>query len=128
MAHFQAQALRDNIGQFDARNLGTVAQFFEDDATVHVMSRGSLAGDYTGRNAIRRFFERIVAVSDQNETNVQDVAATDDYVAAIVETRGSARGHNIRNPEVYVFRTKGGRVSEAWYVSSEDYPVEEIFQ
>jgi predicted SnoaL-like aldol condensation-catalyzing enzyme len=92
------------------------------------MSRSPLAGDYHGRDAVFRFFERIIAESDQNQTDVQDVIATDDYAVAIVATEGFRNRRAVRNPEVYVFRMQDDQAREAWYVSSEDYPVDEVWE
>jgi ketosteroid isomerase-like protein len=129
-SHPNHDRVRQGYSAFAGRNLEQVNEFFDENATWHVLNqRGSpLAGDHHGREAIVRMFGRMVEeTGNSHRVHVQNIVANDDYAVALVSAKGTRKGKTAGQNEVHVFRLRDGKAVEAWTVGTDDYPVAEFW-
>jgi uncharacterized protein len=126
--HSNANLLRKGYDAYNKGDANQLADLFADDVVIHVQGRSPLAGDHQGKNGLRFLFSTTKENVEEDSMNVQEVAANDDFAVAVLNTSGKRKGKKESANAVHVFRLEGGKVAEAWYHTTEDYPVEEFWQ
>ena len=59
MAHENAELVRRGYAAFNAGDMETLTELFDESASWHVPARGPLAGDYDGRDATFGYFGQL---------------------------------------------------------------------
>ena len=84
-----------------------------DDFVLRIPGRSRIAGEYHGREAMRRHFAEIAALSGGTfRTSVHDVTAWDEHVIALVEATAERDGVVVQLPRIHVWHVRDGELSE----------------
>jgi uncharacterized protein len=115
MAHPNEILLRQT---YEAQGRGDIDRYLEtlsDDFVLHIPGRSRIAGDYRGREEVRRHFREIAELSGGTfRTEVHDVLASDEHVVGLVNARAEHWGVPVEIPRVHVCHVRDGRLAEMW--------------
>ena len=93
---------------------------FADDAVWSVPGGGVMAGTYSGREAIFRFFAKLPKETDGTYgSELVDVLASDTRAAALYRARGERRGRRLELDQLLLFRIERGLVQEVLALPSD---------
>ena len=93
---------------------------FADDARWVVPGDGTMAGTFSGRDAIFRFLGRLPKETDGTyRSELVDVLASDDRAAAVYRARGQRHGRVLDLEQILLFRIADGRVREVLALPSD---------
>jgi len=93
-----------------------------DDFLLHIPGRSQIAGDYMGKEEIRRHFREITQLSGGTfRTEVHDILASDTHVVGLVNARANREGRFVELPRVHVWHVRNGKLSELWLHPVDQY-------
>ncbi len=93
---------------------------FADDATWTVPGSGTMAGTFSGREAIFGFLGRLPKETGGTYSSALiDVLASDDRAAALYRASGQRRGQHLELDQVLLFRIEDGLVREVLALPSD---------
>jgi uncharacterized protein len=113
MGESNAAIIRKAYEYFAQRNIPAVFEALDASIVWHVPGHSPLSGDYAGHDQIGAFFQRTMELSGGAFTiDVRNVLAEDDVVVALVVVNATRNGVSASFPEVHVWRTRDGKVTE----------------
>lgn len=96
-------------------DLDTYLALLAEDFVLRIPGRSQIAGEYRGRDEMRRHFAEIAALSGGTfRTTVHDVTASDEHVIALVEATAERDGVAVKLPRIHVWHVRDGELSELW--------------
>jgi ketosteroid isomerase-like protein len=103
---YEAQAGGDLEGYFELR---------AEDFTMHIPGSSPIAGEYRGKEDMRRHFREIAELSGGSfRTSVHDVLGSDGHAVGLINATAE-RGGEVRDiPRVHVWHVREGRLSALW--------------
>jgi uncharacterized protein len=117
-------------GATDALSKGDVEGFLNhhaDDVVVHFPGRGSMAGDYRGKDGVGQLFQKQMQVLDSPpQIETHDVLANDDHAVILNKTRASRGGRMLEQDQVVVLHIRDGKIAEAWLQFSDQQAMDEF--
>jgi uncharacterized protein len=117
-------------GATDALSKGDVEGFLNhhaDDVVVHFPGRGSMAGDYRGKDGVGQLFQKQMQVLDSPpQIETHDVLANDDHAVILNKTRASRGGRMLEQDQVVVLHIRDGKIAEAWLQFSYQQAMDEF--
>jgi ketosteroid isomerase-like protein len=109
---------------YDATAYGDFAPLMDllaDEVHWHATGPGPLAGEYTGKQDIGRFFVRMgETYGDTFRLRVLDVLSSDEHVVVLTSEQGSYRGDQVAWRSAHVFTFENGRCVR--FLSFQDDP------
>jgi uncharacterized protein len=103
---YEAQA----AGDFDS-----YLDCLSDDIVLHVPGHSRIAGDYRGKDEVRRHFREIAELSAGTfTTEVHDVLGSDDHVVGLVNASAAREGRRVELPRIHVWHVHDGKLAELW--------------
>jgi ketosteroid isomerase-like protein len=94
-----------------------VAELLTEDVVWHVPGTSPIAGDHTGRDAVRRYFDRRRALAqDTLRITPLQAMADDEVVVELADGAATLGGEPATWRTAGVYRIAGGRIAEAWLV------------
>ena len=128
MSHPNEDLIRKGYAAFSAGDMDTLRKIFAPDAIWHVPGRNPLSGSYKGVEEILGFFGKSMELTDMTlAVELHDVAANDEHVFAAHGASGQRKGKSLRVNQVLVFHASGGRVTEVWEVSGDQYAEDDFW-
>lgn len=128
MAHPNGELLRNLYAAFDKADLETIQASIADDASLHVAGRGSMSGDFKGRDEVLGYLGEVVSRSGGTfKIEVHDVLATDDHVAVLSNVRAERDGNKLETQGVEIFHVSDGKITEAWFTGMDTYALDEFW-
>ena len=116
MTHPNLDALRTAVEAFDAGDPEGFFALLHDDVVVHMAGRHSLAGDYTGKDAVLSLFGRFPERYSPTGSETLAMFADAGY-GIVLERWSAARGdRTLEEQVVSVLRFRDGKVSECWFI------------
>ena len=113
--HPNATVVREAYAAQAASRLDVYLGLLTDDFVLHIPGRSRIAGDYHGRDEMRRHFAEIAALSGGTfRTEIHDVTASDDHVVALVRAWTERDGVTVALPRIHVWHVRAGGLSELW--------------
>ncbi len=110
---------------YDAQARGDIDAYLDllsDDVVLHIAGRSRIAGDYHGKDEIRRHFAEVAALSGGTlRTEIHDVLAGEDHVVGLVKANAERDGATVDLPRVHVWHVRKGKLSEAWIHPADQY-------
>jgi ketosteroid isomerase-like protein len=100
-------------------DLDNFFSYYTDDVVSHVRGRSRIAGDYEGKDQLRALFGRFMeAVGTYTSENHAYLA---DNEHGIILQRGHCErdGKALELEEVFVMHFREGRISEMWYIPTD---------
>ena len=110
---------------YDAQARGDMDAYIDllsDDVVLHIPGRSRIAGEYRGKEAVRRHFAEVAALSGGTfRTQVHDVLAGDDHVVGLVNAEADREGETAAVPRVHVWHVRDGKLAEVWVHPADQY-------
>jgi uncharacterized protein len=110
---------------YEAQARGDLEAYLDlltEDFVLHIPGRSRIAGDYRGREEVRRHFAEIAHLSEGSfRTSVHDVAASGEHVIGLLFATAQRNGRTVDLPRVHVWHTREGLLSEMWLLPADQY-------
>jgi ketosteroid isomerase-like protein len=112
--HKNAEIVRRGYQAFNAADIKTLTELFDEKASWHTPGRGSLAGDHVGREATFAYFGRLGQETGGSfKAELRYVTADDEgRVIAIHHNSGVRKGKRLDVDCCLVFQLVNGRVTD----------------
>lgn len=116
MGQAHAEAARAVLQAVSDGDLDRLESQLSDDIVWHVGGDHPLAGDYRGREAVRRYHTRVAALSSGSlRLEPVDVLASDNYLGIFLKASANAGSHTLDTTMVEAIRlSDDGRWAEFW--------------
>ena len=113
-AEQNADVVRRGYAAFNAGDVKTLLELFDEHASWHTPGRGRIAGDYKGRDAVFAQFGRYGGeTAGTFKATLQQVFTTDDGRVVGVHHNGATRnGKRLDVSCCLVFEVKDGRITD----------------
>ncbi|MFF5208150.1 nuclear transport factor 2 family protein [Streptosporangium sp. NPDC000396] len=99
-----------------------------DDVIFHIPGRGSLAGDYQGKEQVINYLSRFTEAAGKSMRFEPDsFLASEEQVAALLRIRGERGDRVLDERGVHVFRITDGKISERWSYPHDSQIIDEFF-
>jgi uncharacterized protein len=96
-------------------DLDAYIELLSESFVLHIPGRSRIAGDYHGKDEVRRHFREMVELSEGTfRTDVHDVLVSDDHAVGLVNARGERDGRSVDLPRVHVWHASDGALRELW--------------
>ena len=103
-------------------DLDAYLALLSDDFVLHMPGRSRIAGDYIGKDEVRRHFREIRELSGGTfRTSLHDVAASDEHVIALIDASGDRDGARVDLPRVHVWHARDGTLTELFVHPADQY-------
>jgi hypothetical protein len=112
---------------FTVGDLEKAASFWTPDCVHHYPGRGPLAGSHAGVDQAIAFATKMFELTDGVEMEVLDVAASDDYAYALLNTRYHKAGRTLEMRFINISRIREGKIAEFWTYPDDQYAVDEFW-
>ncbi len=109
-----AAVVRRGYEAFNAGDMETLTELFDESASWHSPGRGSVAGDYQGREAVFAYFGRLGQETGGTfQAELQQVLADDDgRVVGIHRNSADRDGKRVDVDVCLVFQVENGRITD----------------
>ena len=99
---------------FNAGDMETLTELFDENAVWHTPGRSSMANDYQGRDATFGYFGRLGQETGGTlRANLEDLTADDEgRVVGIQRSSADRNGKHLDVGNVIVFQLKDGRITD----------------
>ena len=113
-ANENVATMRRAYEAFNAGDMETLTELFDENCVWHTPGRSSLANDYQGRDATFGYFGRIGQETGGTlRANLEDLTADDeDRVVGIQHSTADRNGKHLDVGNVIVFQLKDGRITD----------------
>jgi ketosteroid isomerase-like protein len=110
---------------YDAQGRGDLDAYLSllsDDFVLHIPGGSRIAGDYVGKDEVRRHFREIRELSGGTfRTSVHDLAASDTHGIALIEASAERNGERVDLPRVHAWHVREGRLTELWLTPADQF-------
>lgn len=112
--HPNAVLIRRLFAALAERDAATAMSIIAEDAVwLFPGTRGALAGEHCGRDAIARFLASVMSLTGGTfHLDLEDVTASDDHAVVLFTGRGERNGRTLANPTALVVRIRDGQAEE----------------
>jgi uncharacterized protein len=125
--HPNVARIRDGYAAFGKGEFAALNDLFAEDLLWHDNGRNQLSGEYHGRDAVYRFFARLMEITEGTfRADLHAVFADDEHGVALVALSASRGGRSVEVNEAHVFHMRGGKVTEFWNASTDMYALDEF--
>ena len=98
-----------------AGDLDAYLALLADDFVLRIPGQSRIAGEYRGRDEMRRHFAEIAKLSGGTfRTIVHDVTGSDEHVIALVHASAERDGVVVELPRIHVWHVRDGALAELW--------------
>jgi ketosteroid isomerase-like protein len=123
-----AQVLRNLHSTFTSGDMEQVMALFSDDATWHVAGNNATAGDFRGKDEVRRSMEIVGELSGGTfNPEMHDIAASDEHAVFIGRLKAQRSGRTMDEPVAVVFHVSDGKISEVWEMAYNQKAVDDFW-
>ena len=108
-----AAIVRRGYEAFNAGDMKTLTELFDESAVWHTPGRSSLAGDYEGREAAFAYFGRLGQETGGTfRAELQHLLADEDRVVGIHHVSAEREGKRLAVDSCLLFKLEDGRITE----------------
>jgi ketosteroid isomerase-like protein len=126
--HPNAGFARDAFDAIGRGDVDWLQAHMHPDVVFHQGGRFPTAGTYAGRDAVfAHMMEFFTLVDFTMQTELHDVAATDDHALSLVRVSVDYEGRHLDFDEVHVWHVHHGLAVEMWAVPKDPYEVDAFF-
>ena len=118
--HPNAQVVMSGFQAFAEGDMATMKEILADDVKWHTSGRSKFSGSRQGVDAVLQFFGE-VSSDAQIEQELHSILADDEHVVALVKSRVTRGDDSLDDQTVFVFHVSGGKVTECWSTSFDEY-------
>jgi hypothetical protein len=119
--HPNAVLCRKGFAAFAAGDMATLNELFSDDIVWHSSGRSFLTGNFEGKEAVFGNFARLAQAADSFAQEIHTVLADDEHAIALVTATASRGGKKAAFQQTITFHIAGGKVTEVWLSSFDQY-------
>ncbi|HEX2069903.1 MAG TPA: nuclear transport factor 2 family protein [Actinomycetota bacterium] len=116
---------------YDAQARGDIDAYLDllsEDVVFHVPGRSRIAGEYRGKDEVRRHFQEIRTLSGGTfRTEIHEVLAGEEHVVGLVRGQAERDGATVDLPRVHVWHVKNGKLGELWVHPADQYAFDEYW-
>lgn len=117
MGHPNADVVRAAYQAFGTGDIEAVANFIAEGSVWHIVSAGSLNGDYKGRDAVLGFLGKLMEETGGTfKLDVHHVVADDEHAVALLDVSASRNGKTTATRQAAVYHIENGQSTEAWFL------------
>ena len=128
MDHPNQALIRAAYAAFAAGDLAALDVLIAPDVRWHVPGRGSLAGDYLGRDAVYGLFASLSELTGASlRQELHAVLADDRHGVVLVEERAERDGRPSILRVVQVLHLDGGKITEFWEAPLDPAAYDDLF-
>jgi ketosteroid isomerase-like protein len=121
-------AVRRSYEAFNTGDMKTLTELFDESASWHTPGRGSLAGDYEGREATFAYFGQLGGETRGTfQASLQHLLPGDGLVVGIHHNSGERNGKHLDVDCCLVLQLKDGRVTDGREYFGELYAWDEFW-
>jgi ketosteroid isomerase-like protein len=124
MAHPNAEILRQADEAMTAGDIEKFMSFYTDDVRVHARGRNSLAGDYQGMEAFQTLFAKFMEAAGNYTFENHAYLADDEHGVILQKGKFERGGKTLEVDESFIMHFRGGKISEMWYVPTDQAAVD----
>lgn len=110
---------------YDAQARGDIDAYLDllsEDVVFHIPGRSRIAGEYRGKDEVRRHFQEIRTLSGGTfRTEIHEVLAGEEHVVGLVRGQAERDGATVDLPRVHVWHVKNGKLGELWVHPADQY-------
>jgi ketosteroid isomerase-like protein len=126
--HPNATLFRRGYDAFNAGDMDTVRETFDENIVWHNAGKSRFSGDQRGiDNTLAFFLELIQATNGTFHLDVHDIVANDDHAIALVSSSLELDGKKHESKGAHVVHVKDGKVTESWFFDWNPYLQDELF-
>lgn len=127
MSHPNEAVVRRFVGAMVKRDVGAIADSFDDDVVFHIAGRNALTGDHRGKQVVlTRLFQAWEEAFGGLEIRIHDVLANDDHVVVLSDRRASRDDRVLDMRAATVYHVREGKIAEAWLFEWDPYSIDEF--
>ena len=119
--------VRDVYASFARGDLEYVREaLLADEVVFHVPGRGTLAGDYHGKDEVINYLAK---VAEAGTVRMEPTAflVGDGHIAAVIDVEGERDDRRLYERGMQLFRLTDGKIGERWSYPPESYAADEYF-
>jgi ketosteroid isomerase-like protein len=125
-----AEVFKQYVEAFERKDWETATAFWAEDVVLHVQGRNPLAGDFFGKQAFLKHYQRLFA--ELNGTmelveEVREVLLGAVHAVAIGKERAVRGERSLDFERVNVYRLRGGKIAEIGSYDSDPYALDEFW-
>jgi ketosteroid isomerase-like protein len=114
---------------FATGDIETLNDVLDENVVWHVTGGSPLDGDYQGRDATYAFFAQLAQdTAGTLKIELHDVLANEEHVTALCTTTATRNGKTMSDTGVQVFHVRDGKVTEAWFTTTNAKQAVEFWQ
>lgn len=127
MSHPNEAVVRRFVDAMVKRDVGAIADSFDDDVVFHIAGRNALTGDHRGKQVVlTRLFQAWEEAFGGLEIRIHDVLANDDHVVVLSDRRASRDDRVLDMRAATVYHVREGKIAEAWLFEWDPYSIDEF--
>ena len=120
--HKNEALLRKGYEAFANSDLEAVNALFADDVVFHTVGKNPLAGTYKGKDEVFGFLAQIISQTDGTyKAELHDVVANDEHSIALANVTATRNSKSIAYQQIAIYHVADGRVTEAFYQTTDQY-------
>lgn len=128
IVHPNERLVRDVYEAQSRGDMDAYLGFLTDDFVLHIPGRSRIAGDYRGKDEVRRHFREVAELTGGTfRTNVHDVVAGADHAVGLIEASGERGGKTADLPRVHLWHVPGAKLSELWLHPTDQYVFDDFW-
>jgi uncharacterized protein len=101
-------------------------ELLADDVVFHVPGRGTLAGEYRGKDEVLNYLSK-VAEAGTVVLKPSSFLSGDGHIAVVLDVEGSRENRRLDERGMQLFQVAGGKVTRRWSYPPESYATDEYF-
>lgn len=101
-------------------------ELLADEVVFHVPGRGSLAGDYYGKDEVMNYLSK-VAEAGTVRMEPTSFLVGDDHIAVVLDIDGERDDRHLHERGMQLFHLTDGRIRERWSYPPESYATDAYF-
>jgi ketosteroid isomerase-like protein len=129
MAHPNVDLLRRSYEAFNTGDMDTLRASFTDDIMGHAPGKSPVAGDYKGVDEVFGFFQKLFELSGGTlKVEPHSILADDEHGTVLGFQSAEREGKRVGQfPTIEVYHFTGGKISEWWTFSPDQYAQDEFW-
>ena len=126
--HPNAALLRRGHQAFSKGDQATLAEVIAKDVLWHTAGKGTVSGDYHGRDAVFGFFAKLAELSDGTMTiEDQDFLASDERGVALFKIKATRGSKKLDADYCEIVRVRNGQAVEEWNFAFDQYTFDDFW-
>lgn len=124
MSHPNVDVMRMSDEAMQAGDIEKFLSYFTDDLVMHAGGQSSLAGTYKGKEQFQELFGRFMELAGDYSFEPHSYLADDEHGVTMQKSKMTKDGRTLEVDEIFVMHFRDGKISEMWYVPTDQAGVD----